>query len=94
MTMVVLRLNVLKRSMHHLKLHCNFGLILLKNNIATQIQISFINSIPHQSLVWGEKDVQFLRERYKSLSNHHLFKDMQYSEDPKVISEWMPLAMS
>ncbi|PKG39384.1 malate dehydrogenase (quinone) [Psychromonas sp. Urea-02u-13] len=54
----------------------------------------FINSIPHQSLVWGEKDVKFLRERYKLLSAHHLFKDMQYSEDPKVISEWMPLAMS
>ncbi|GLS89223.1 putative malate:quinone oxidoreductase [Psychromonas marina] len=53
----------------------------------------FINSIPHQSLVWGDKDVNFLRERYKLLSAHHLFKDMQYSEDPKVISEWMPLAM-
>ena len=54
----------------------------------------FINSIPHQSLVWGEKDVNFLRERYQRLSEHHLFKDMQYSEDPAIISEWMPLAMS
>ncbi|WP_022942023.1 malate dehydrogenase (quinone) [Psychromonas hadalis] len=54
----------------------------------------FINTIPHQSLVWGDKDVNFLRERYKQLSAHHLFKDMQYSEDPNVISEWMPLAMA
>ncbi len=54
----------------------------------------FINSIPHQSLVWGEKDVAFLRQRYERLSAHHLFKDMQYSEDPEVIRGWMPLAMS
>jgi malate dehydrogenase (quinone) len=70
-----------------------FWSYLVKNNILPAPD-NFINSIPHQSLVWGEKDVQFLRERYKSLSNHHLFKDMQYSEDPEVIREWMPLAMS
>ncbi|PKF62704.1 malate dehydrogenase (quinone) [Psychromonas sp. psych-6C06] len=69
-----------------------FWSYLVKNNILPDPD-KFINSIPHQSLVWGEKDVKFLRERYKLLSAHHLFKDMQYSEDPKVISEWMPLAM-
>lgn len=66
---------------------------LVENNILPEPN-KFINAIPHQSLVWGEEDVKFLRERYKLLSAHHLFKDMQYSEDPEVIKEWMPLAMS
>lgn len=70
-----------------------FWSYLVKKNILPEPN-KFINSIPHQSLVWGEKDVNFLRERYKQLSAHHLFKDMQYSEDVKVINEWMPLAMS
>lgn len=70
-----------------------FWSYLVENDILPEPD-KFINSIPHQSLVWGEKDVKFLRERYKQLSSHHLFKDMQYSEDAKVISEWMPLAMS
>jgi len=70
-----------------------FWSFLVKNQILPEPQ-QFINSIPHQSLVWGEKDVAFLRERYKLLSAHHLFKDMQYSEDPQEISKWMPLAMS
>lgn len=69
-----------------------FWSYLVENNILPEAK-QFINAIPHQSLVWGEKDVNFLRERYKQLSAHHLFKDMQYSEDPAVISEWMPLAM-
>ncbi|MEI6898185.1 MAG: malate dehydrogenase (quinone) [Psychromonas sp.] len=70
-----------------------FWSYLVKNNILPRPD-KFINAIPHQSLVWGEKDVNFLRKRYKLLSAHHLFKDLQYSEDPKVITQWMPLAMS
>jgi len=55
---------------------------------------NFINPIPHQSLVWGEKDVTFLRNRYETLKKHHLFAEMEYSEDPKVLAEWMPLIMN
>lgn len=51
----------------------------------------FINKIPHMSFVWGEKDVQFLRTRHQALSNHHLFEDMQFSEDPATIAQWAPL---
>ncbi len=54
---------------------------------------SFINATPHESFVWGEKDVAFLRERHAQLSRHHLFADMEYSEDPAVIAQWMPLVM-
>ncbi len=51
----------------------------------------FINKIPHMSFVWGEKDVQFLRTRHQALSKHHLFEDMQFSEDPATIAQWAPL---
>ena len=54
----------------------------------------FINSIPHQSFVWGDKDVAFLRKRFELLHKHHLFEEMEYSEDPAVLRKWMPLVMA
>ncbi|TXH70849.1 MAG: malate dehydrogenase (quinone) [Thiothrix sp.] len=54
---------------------------------------NFINPTPHISFVWGENNVQYLRNRYAALKAHHLFKDMEYSEDPAVLREWMPLVM-
>lgn len=54
---------------------------------------TFINPTPHQSFVWGEEDVAFLRKRFQLLSAHHLFADMKYSEDPGVLQQWMPLVM-
>ncbi|SEA31312.1 malate dehydrogenase (quinone) [Marinobacterium iners] len=53
----------------------------------------FINPAPHQSFVWGEKNVEFLRKRYAALSQHPCFKDMEYSEDHAMLREWMPLVM-
>jgi len=53
----------------------------------------FINPTPHISFVWGEKNVAFLRERFEKLSKHHLFQDMEYSEDHEVLKNWMPLVM-
>ena len=55
---------------------------------------SFINRTPHQSFVWGEKDVAFLKRRYERLSAHHLFRDMEYTESPKELEEWMPLIVN
>lgn len=54
---------------------------------------NFINTTPHLSFVWGEDNVAFLRERFEKLSAHHLFKDMEYSEDHDVLRQWMPLVM-
>lgn len=54
----------------------------------------FINAIPHQSFVWGDKDVAFLRKRYEMLHQHHLFEEMEYSEDHAVLRKWMPLVMA
>lgn len=54
---------------------------------------SFINRTPHQSFVWGEKDVAFLKRRYERLSAHHLFQEMEYTESPDDLEEWMPLVV-
>ncbi len=54
---------------------------------------NFINRTPHQSFVWGEKNVDFLRKRFEKLTQHPLFSAMEYTEDPDVIAQWMPLVM-
>ena len=55
---------------------------------------SFINQIPHLSAVWGQKDIDFLKTRYSQLKSHHLFAEMQWSEDSKTLLDWMPLMMN
>ncbi|OEZ91842.1 malate dehydrogenase (quinone) [Duganella phyllosphaerae] len=52
---------------------------------------AFIHPCPHMSFVWGEDNVAFLRERYKTMSAHHCYHGMEYSEDPAVIATWAPL---
>jgi len=53
----------------------------------------FIKNIPHLSFVWGKKNVEFLKTRFAAMHQCNLFEDMQYTEDPTTISEWMPLVM-
>jgi malate dehydrogenase (quinone) len=53
----------------------------------------FINPIPHQSFVWGEDNVAFLRKRFEVMSAHPMFAQMEFSDDPTLISEWLPLIM-
>lgn len=53
----------------------------------------FINAVPHISLVWGEENKQFLRQRYELLLQHALFKGMDYTEAPETLKRWMPLVM-
>ncbi|GAS84133.1 malate:quinone oxidoreductase [Paenibacillus amylolyticus] len=53
----------------------------------------FIMPIPHLSYVHGESNVQFLKRRYDSLSNHPLFAGMEFSDDKKELTKWMPLMM-
>lgn len=54
---------------------------------------SFIENIPHMSCVWGNENVDFLKARYRALKKSHLFENMQYSEDPSQLEDWMPLVM-
>ncbi len=55
---------------------------------------NFIHPTPHISFVWGKENVEFLRQRWEKISAHHLFNEMEFSEDPEVLREWMPLVMN
>ncbi|EMH4162722.1 malate dehydrogenase (quinone) [Pluralibacter gergoviae] len=54
---------------------------------------SFINAVPHMSFVWGEENVNFLRQRYGALQQYPQFQGMRYSEDPVQLERWAPLVM-
>ncbi|MBC7755568.1 MAG: malate dehydrogenase (quinone) [Bdellovibrio sp.] len=54
----------------------------------------FINQTPHLSIVWGEQNIAFLKQRYELLKPHHLFEDMQFSADFLQLTAWMPLMMA
>lgn len=70
-----------------------FWSYLVENGILPSPE-KFINPICHQSFVWGEQDVAFLRKRYEALHTHHLFGEMEYSENHAVLKKWMPLVMA
>ena len=54
---------------------------------------TFIHPCPHMSFVWGDDNVAFLRQRYRTMSAHHCYHGMEYSEDGNEIREWVPLVM-
>ncbi|WKX27894.1 malate dehydrogenase (quinone) [Tatumella ptyseos] len=65
---------------------------------ASQVQLgtlqqprSFINSTPHMSFVWGDKNVDYLTRRYAALQKSPLFQGMQFSTDQQQIKKWAPL---
>lgn len=53
----------------------------------------FIRSLPHISFVNGEKNVEFLEKRFEALSKHPAFQQMEFSDDPKKLMEWIPVMM-
>ncbi|TYL46756.1 malate dehydrogenase (quinone) [Marinomonas sp. IMCC 4694] len=54
----------------------------------------FIHRVPHQSFVWGEQNVNMLKARHAAMSAHPAFKEMQFTQDPAKMKEWMPLVMN
>src|SRR5690625_3342946 len=52
---------------------------------------NFIMPLPHISFVQGKDDVEYLRKRYEALVDNPLFEGMEYSEDPDVLKDWIPL---
>lgn len=69
-----------------------FWSYLVKNNLISNPE-NFIMPLPHMSLVHGEDNVNFLRKRFEALSINPLFKDMEFSDDPKQLKDWIPLVM-
>jgi malate dehydrogenase (quinone) len=53
----------------------------------------FIMSLPHMSFVQGEQDVAFLKKRFEALSSNPQYQDMEFSDDPEKLLEWIPLIM-
>ncbi len=58
----------------------------------------FIRQTPHLSFVWndaksGANNIGFLKQRHANLQQHHLFKEMQFSDDFAQLKAWMPLIM-
>lgn len=55
---------------------------------------AFINSTPHMSFVWGDKNVNYLHKRYAALQQTTLFQGMKFSTDHAQIQQWAPLVMN
>lgn len=54
---------------------------------------AFVSPVPHMNVVFGERDVTYLRRRYATLARSPLFAAMRYTEDPEVVRRWAPLLM-
>jgi malate dehydrogenase (quinone) len=54
---------------------------------------NFITGLPHISFVKGKENVRFLKKRYEALSNHPLFRGMEFTDDLRQLREWFPLMM-
>ncbi len=65
----------------------------LKEHNLLQSDSPFINDIDHMSFVWGDANINFLKNRYAALTQYGMFDDMLYSESYDEIAEWVPLMM-
>lgn len=57
------------------------------------LDASFINSVPHMSLVFGQDHSEYLRRRFESFKPQKLFERMEFSHDREQIAQWAPLTM-
>ncbi|MEM6884234.1 MAG: malate dehydrogenase (quinone) [Verrucomicrobiota bacterium] len=53
----------------------------------------FVNPVPHLSFVYGQKQVDFLRSRFRKMQAHHFFEEMTFTEDREEIRELAPLLL-
>lgn len=54
---------------------------------------SFINPVPHMSLVFGDDHVRYLGKRFEAFESQKLFERMKFSTDFDQIREWAPLSV-
>lgn len=54
---------------------------------------TFIHTVPHLDVVFGERDISYLRRRFHTLRADPLFDGLEYTEDPAIIAQWAPLVM-
>lgn len=65
----------------------------LKANHYLDPKFPFINDIDHMSLVWGEKNIAFLKKRYQAMVQYPIFEDMKFTQDFNKMKSWAPLMM-
>lgn len=70
-----------------------FWSYLVRKQIIKEPQ-SFIRSLPHLSMVQGKENVTYLQKRFQTMQSHPLFKEMEFSDDPNQLAEWVPLIMN
>lgn len=56
-------------------------------------QSTFLHTAPHMDVVFGDRDIAYLRRRFETLRTDPLFAGLEYSEDPATIAQWAPLVM-
>ncbi len=54
---------------------------------------TFLNRLPHISLVFGDKDISLLKRRFYELSSHAAFSKMEFTMDHVELKDWIPLVM-
>lgn len=54
---------------------------------------AFIHPAAHMDVVFGRRDVDYLRKRYETLSAEPMFTGMRFTDDPATIERWAPLIM-
>ncbi|WP_269612335.1 malate:quinone oxidoreductase [Prochlorococcus marinus] len=54
---------------------------------------TFLNKLPHISLVFGDKDIFLLKKRFSELSSHGAFAEMEFTKDHGELKDWIPLIM-
>lgn len=61
--------------------------------ISASAHAECVSSTPHMDVVFGARDVAYLRERFATLKTLSPFAAMEYTEDAATIAEWAPLLM-
>jgi len=54
---------------------------------------TFLNKLPHISVVFGDRDISFLKKRFAELNSHAAFAQMEFTQDHGKLREWIPLIM-
>ncbi|WP_078288241.1 malate:quinone oxidoreductase [Mycobacterium sp. D16R24] len=54
---------------------------------------AFIHAAGHMDVVFGQRDIDYLRRRYETLSTEPMFAGMRFSDAPGTIECWAPLVM-
>lgn len=54
---------------------------------------TFIHTTPHMDVVFGQRDVDYLRARFQTMVADPMFEGLEFSDDPATIHRWAPLVL-